>query len=649
MPVIRKTLFGKSLKLKQQMMIIGFLVLFVPILILSVFFIQRTGQVILEQNTQQARNSVMQISERLRSDLQLAENLADLVYLNSALQKALLRQYDNPGEVSDVYQDILFPVLRQNRYLHKDLFEVICIHTDNPTFLENGTEVRFATSDITAQPWYSQSIQRAYKGNRIWANMPREGGPANARAMTYSLYRSLDAHMGRVAGVLELQLSVHRLEQLLESTDPEHQLILVSPEGYVIASNTEGLTGSFLPAADDTGSPAMTGSEAPDASGIRTYTDHAQGERMFLERTFLTNGERDAWRVISAIPMNTVFEEVNKARNTGILISALFFVILYLVVWSFSTALSRRVSQLSEKTRQVVEGELHTLLDVGANDEIGDLTVSFNHMLNHLNLLINEVYENKIQMQAYQIRQRETEFLALQNQINPHFLYNTLDAIRMHAILRDEEAIGDMLVSLSALLRYNVSRDGEDLVPVTEEIAHVRNYFNLMQIRYDNRMTLEVDMPADLETHQVLRLILQPAVENAIRHGLREKRYRGCIRVSLCLVPHAGSDPSAIHDNATADDASSSARALCIRVDDDGTGMPDADIITLNRKLDGIADEEPEGGSIGLVNVNNRIKLRFGSAYGLSLHPVDGGGVRVNLILPVMKGGALDVQVAVGG
>jgi two-component system sensor histidine kinase YesM len=233
-------------------------------------------------------------------------------------------------------------------------------------------------------------------------------------------------------------------------------------------------------------------------------------------------------------------------------------------------------------------------------------------MLKHLNKLINEVVENELQMRKSKIKQHETEFIALQNQINPHFIYNTLDAIRMNAILVDDYSVADLLVSLSRLLRYNISKSGT-YVTFEEEINYVKDYIALMNTRYVAEISLHIDIDESLENEKILRLILQPIIENSIKYGFA-KRTQGQISIVAKMVN---------------DD-------IIVKAKDDGLGIEPARIIDLNNALDS-EDASSEKNSIGLANVNQRLKLRFGMGYGLSIESILNEGTTVNLRMACIR------------
>ena len=216
------------------------------------------------------------------------------------------------------------------------------------------------------------------------------------------------------------------------------------------------------------------------------------------------------------------------------------------------------------------------------------------------------------------VSKRQAQYLALQNQINPHFLYNTLEGIRSEAVIAGLDVVADMTESLAKFFRYTISKV-ENLVAVSDEIENVQTYFAIQQFRFGERLHLTIDYTDDpnniLECY-LPKLTLQPIVENAILHGLEQKIGDGHLRITLSCTE----------------------KRLIIQVSDDGVGMEKDKLKALQEALEKTTYEYIDGrkeGGIALLNVNNRIRLLFGEAYGVVINSVEGLGTDVVVNLPV--------------
>ena len=227
-----------------------------------------------------------------------------------------------------------------------------------------------------------------------------------------------------------------------------------------------------------------------------------------------------------------------------------------------------------------------------------------------------------------EIRQREAEIEALKTQIEPHYLYNTLDVIRMTAITKDDKETAEMIDGLSGQLKYLIG-GARDMVTLQAELDSVRNYFKIIKIRYENRFSLEVDVPEELLELKVPQLILQPVVENAVKHGLKPKE--------------EGEGVVAIQGMKSED-------RLEITVMDNGIGMTEEKMAYVQKLLDSqdtVKHAKSKSASIGLKNVYDRIKLIFGDTYSMEISSFEGIGTIVKYKLPVIE--EFDREEKVGG
>ncbi|WP_135555485.1 cache domain-containing sensor histidine kinase [Paenibacillus cymbidii] len=312
------------------------------------------------------------------------------------------------------------------------------------------------------------------------------------------------------------------------------------------------------------------------------------------------------WKMYVYVPIAEITRQAAAIRNftNASTLTIIAFALFISIVLTY--ALTRPLRKLRQLMREVQRGNLGVRFQVKYSDEIGSLGTHFNIMLVRIERLIEEV-------KWTQERKREAELQSLQHQINPHFIYNTLEMIRMTAEAKDDEEIGDMIFVLGKLLRYGIEQ-GNALVTIGDELGHLNRYLELQNLRFSNRFVLETDISDRLLQYRCIKLLFQPLVENAIHHAFKSKRGPGTIRISAEI---------AFED-------------LLLRVADDGSGMSPEAVKRLNVKLSGGGGEQNGSGrGIGIGNVNDRIKLHYGAAYGLSVSSAEGGGTVVLIRLPV--------------
>jgi len=304
--------------------------------------------------------------------------------------------------------------------------------------------------------------------------------------------------------------------------------------------------------------------------------------------------------IINAVPVRVLNRNLDKmgavtaAITAALVLASLFFVLI------LSSAIVKPIKQLASTMRLVERGDFDARVATDRKDEIGELSGSYNRMASEIKRLIHEDYLNKIS-------QKELELQMLKNQINPHFLYNTLESIRMTAESDGNENVSDMLYALGNILRYGISLEKE-IVTVREEIEHLKDYILLQQVRFCDIFEIRLDIDESICDLPILKLILQPIVENAIYHGLSEVSLGGLITIS-----GYGQNGNIVFE-----------------IRDNGAGIRDKRLKELN---DYICGKNDLFKSIGLKNVQRRIELYYGLGYGLSINSAYGEGTVVLVML----------------
>lgn len=233
-----------------------------------------------------------------------------------------------------------------------------------------------------------------------------------------------------------------------------------------------------------------------------------------------------------------------------------------------------------------------------------------------LGLFLSDVEERLYGEEITRLRQKQAEYLALQNQINPHFLYNALEAVRTDALLADCTEVAETTEALATFFRYTIS-NVKEYVTFSEELDHVENYFTIQRCRFGDKISMELELENEaLLEARMPKLILQPIVENAVSHGLERKLGAGTVRITV----------------------ENSERTLFLRVRDDGLGIPARRVAQLNEQFASGAAVEQQRGGIALRNVNSRIRLMFGEDYGLHLFSAEGIGTECCVTLPLLLG-----------
>ena len=304
--------------------------------------------------------------------------------------------------------------------------------------------------------------------------------------------------------------------------------------------------------------------------------------------------------------MQRVRNEVNgfytKALTISFIAAIFIFILLIRITYSISRSITSPVLKLSQVTEKVAAGDLNVRANLDAGAELGVLSRSLDEMIERINMLIAQV-------RTEQENLRVAELELLQAQINPHFLYNTLDTIIWLAEAGDQKKVVSMVGSLSEFFRASLGQ-GRDIVTIGDEMKHVISYLQIQQVRYQDILSYSVDVPEELYECRIPKITIQPIVENALYHGIKNRRGGGKIIVS----------------------GENKEDCILLKVIDDGMGM------TKERKAEverGLREATPEESSIyGLYNINERIRLTYGGSYGIYLESEFEKGTVVTVRLP---------------
>lgn len=376
------------------------------------------------------------------------------------------------------------------------------------------------------------------------------------------------------------------------SYDAKSLVYIVDRDENVIAGQEASLTGrklpeGFLQVLEDP--EKKLGSVEFEGETYAVYT----GEE-------IENG----WRLVLALQENYFMKDVQRLQTFWIILTFITGVLAVFLIILAANGITRPIKRLSGAMEAVGQGDFEISCLVEGEDEIAVLSRTFNQMVLDMRNLIDTMYEQEMMKQ-------EVEMKSLQMQINPHFLYNTLDTINWIARMKGVDEIGEMTSALGNLMRYSLTK--KDFVTVEEELANLRNYIGIQNVRYGDRMRIEFQVEQEVLGFYIPKLLVQPILENAIVHGVEEKLEPALIQIL------------AYQENEN----------LYIVVEDDGVGMTQ-DVVEALMSMDDNPGHKKGHTSIGVHNVNRRIQKVFGPECGLQIKSQLGAGTRITLCMKKM-------------
>jgi two-component system, sensor histidine kinase YesM len=350
---------------------------------------------------------------------------------------------------------------------------------------------------------------------------------------------------------------------------------------------------------------------SPDGNaGIKSMSDITNMSRKLNYYMINVPLESNQWSLAAVLPM----DEYLKENRILIYNSMVMFVCLLVIVLFFSYGFSRifisNMNYLTKVIKQVKNGDINIRFDKRSRDEIEELGNSFNQMLERLNGILVEKLDAEMKVRQAELKSRELELSLLQSQINPHFLYNTLKTVQYMVFMKDDASAIKMIKLLIKIFRICI-RPGNTLIPISEELEHIDTYIAIQKMRFANNFEVEYRVDEALKCYKILKMSLQPIVENSIFHGIELIKTKGIIVIEGTVV----------------DDK------IRFKIKDNGVGITEEKLQELRKQLTG--DKTTD--SIGLVNVNARIKLFFGESYGVEIESVKSQGTEITLWFPVVQ------------
>lgn len=345
----------------------------------------------------------------------------------------------------------------------------------------------------------------------------------------------------------------------------------------------------------------------PEQSSKNGYVLRTGGKPRFIVHTAsLATG----WTIIGIAPLQEIVAEANSIRQLIILSVVLSIVFAITLHYLLTKRLTRPIQLLQHKMRLTASGYLEAKVKPVGTDEIADLGQSFNIMVEKIKELLEQSIRKQQQLQKAELR-------TLQAQINPHFLYNTLDSIIWMAEAGKNDGVIQLVKALSDLFRISLNK-GRDWVMIRTELAHANSYLIIQQMRYRDILDYRIDIDPELLDYPILNMTLQPLIENALYHGIKNKRGKGLIVIGGYLE----------------------LSAVILTITDNGIGIPPDRLAMLRNQLEQplqSEEEEPAEGGFGLQNVHQRLRLYFGCEYGVELESTAGTGTTIFVRIPKNK------------
>lgn len=574
---------SKMNTLRNQILVVFLLAMGIVLLLVGIMTFQLVSTLLKNNAEKQMQQTAVQASGRLETLYQQIDMLSQQVATNSYVQQLLIAESD--GHRSDFYKRQSLMQIINSYQAYSDGIHSFELYLPSYRRLLPLGEGHLAKR--LDPNWVKQA--NLAKGKMVWAGTDPKDPGYFLTIRRVSLMDRWFSNGGYL--VIRINAGFFQLNEAA-STGKEHEyMVLVDEHNRTIASNYSGDSRPIF------------------AEHQQVVTIHGQEYIVVKEKS-----EGTGWTLAILTPISTLMEGITVLRTAITISAAAGFVIFLVFSYLLSTIITRPILTLTKTMRRARQGELKPSPHHFSTVEINELNQTYNQLAENTNHLIQVVYEKEL------LRSR-SELKALQAQINPHFLFNTLDALYWSLEEKREEELAELVIAMSELFRYTISDPKQDeWVSVKEELEHVDRYLQIMKMRFGERLTWEISAAAVCEEARMPKLLIQPLVENAILHGVGNKMGHGSVSITAERL---------------ADE-----RKVVITVKDDGPGIaPDA-LQAIRRSLEEGKVSPLKGKGMAIANVKKRLQLYYQDyqASGLYIRSDAGQGTCVSLEIPCEGG-----------
>lgn len=540
-------------------------------------------------NTQQMAR---QISSNIDFYIKDTENIITYLSQDSRVLK-FLNSNDESQSSNNSMQDDVCKAITGFTSVHPEIAGIMIVN--NKDIYASDVMYRISRDLFTNENWYFKACQNPKNiqlfSKPIGRNIDNifKYSADDVVSMSKAV---IDNKSGKCIGVILIDMKLDIIKNVIEDVKPGKNgfVYIVDSTGEIVYSPVNTVVYRIK-------EEWLTDSN--DRVSIKRIKDKDY-EIMHMKSTYT------GWKTVGVFPLDESLKVVTYIKYYSFIIAVITLILAVVLAVFFTRSIVNPITKLRSLMKRTEEGNLNVHFNSKYNDEIGELGHSFNNMLREIKNLINLV-------QIEEKNKRKAEINILQSQIKPHFLYNTLDTIQWMAQEHDAEDIVDMVGNLTNLLRIGLN-NGDEIIKLRREIEYVESYLTIQKARYEDKLNYEINVDNNILDYDVIKLILQPLVENAIYHGIKEKRGKGKIIIT------GGVEDNKIH----------------LRVTDNGIGIKEEKLKEINKILrEGDSSNSKIG--YGIFNVNERIKLNYGEEFMLSYSSVYGEGTTVDIWHPILS------------
>ncbi len=594
------SIFFHNATIKRQLYTIYTAVVVVPILLLGVFLMMYTRHMMINYYMDLLKSDNYRVRTVLFDITMEVYGISKDISFDDGVRTILAEEFDRRQEYINAVDRNA--VLSQYAETYAEVSKIE-IYTDNPYLTDYKLFKRMSEETVNME-WYQQAMS---KTGVFWMEIPWEDGYRDSK-WELCLIKRIQLINSPYHAVLVIHIDENYLRMWADSN--EYISVISVDRGPVFYSSERNLVGKAQPGPVDYDAPYFRYTGMTETEGKQCFIDismfraYQSSSRIYL----CTLNPKGYYTVRSILYM------CGAIIFTALIIPAI-------MIHIFTRYFTNRVSLLRQQMHKASTQDYELIDSFRGRDELSEAFEDLQVMVQNIKEQEAKTYEVQIKEQEMLIRQQEMEFKMLASQINPHFLYNTLETIRMKALTAGDKEAATATKLLGKSMRYVLENTGTSYTTLEKELNHLDAYIEIQQLRFGDRVQFSrnVEDGLELSRYNILPLLLQPMVENAIIHGMEEVAEGGKIVLSV-YTRQMGEK-----------------RLLMIDVDDNGCGMDEVTLGRLRRDIE--VRDMSRSKSIGLYNINQRMKLHYGDGYRIHIYSEPGKGTRIRMIIPVDKCG----------
>ena len=568
----------KTIKHKLFLIYVGLLVL--PVFLVGYYISTEIRANQIQTKTEEIEQDTIRTATELTGTLEAIIRVSDWIYQDERLAEIVRADYSSPYAFFETYQS--YPQFNDYLKYYREISH-IRVYVDNPSIM-SSVGLYPLSQDVKDSEWYQEAIEK--RGQIIWRYMK---DPVT-RDVHLNLTRALYDY-DELIGVLSIAVSNDKITEILQNSGNtffltlDDELIFSHPKLEDIQSEYDQYR-------------LLLEEQETDQNIKGTANDIT----FTIQQLAIPKVLHSEFKAVGTVPTSSIVAEANGVLIVGYIAVLFVFLFTLILLAAFIRSFNNRVLQLQESMTKVAHGDFDIPSEIPGEDEITEVYEQLYVTMESLQLLLAERYQ-------YEIDRKDAEFKLLSSQINPHFLYNTLEMIRMKAFKNQDREVADIVKLLSKLMRKALERP-QDQLPLSEDLTFIDMYLQIQKLRFGDRINYDIKQETT-QDYAILPLLIQPIVENAFVHGL--ERISGRAELTV-LVKEVGED-------------------LHIIVSDNGVGIPSDKL----KQLQAILEGYQESSRVGINNVQQRIKYFYGEDYGMTIESTEGKGTIVKVVIPQRK------------